>query len=38
MMLALKDVRAFAHEEITAEELKSVDDCIRAVERALAHR
>jgi hypothetical protein len=33
LMTALKDVRAFAREEITQEEAKSVDECIRVIER-----
>jgi len=35
LMTALQDVRAFAREEITPEELKSVDECIREIERAV---
>jgi len=34
---ALQDVRAFARTELTADELKDVDDLIRAADRAL-HR
>jgi putative oxidoreductase len=37
LMTALKDVRAFAREQITPEELKSVNECIRAIDGAL-HR
>jgi hypothetical protein len=33
LMTALKDVRAFARKELTPDEPKSVDDCIRAIER-----
>jgi hypothetical protein len=32
---ALQDVRAFARTELTAEELKAVDDLIRAADSAL---
>jgi hypothetical protein len=32
---ALQDVRAFARNELTPDELKDVDDLIRAVDRAL---
>jgi hypothetical protein len=32
---ALQDVRAFARTELTAEELKDVDDLIRVVDSAL---
>lgn len=35
LMTALKDVRAFAREEITPEELQSVDECVRVIERAV---
>lgn len=35
LMTALKDVRAFARQEITPEEAKSVDECIRVIERAV---
>jgi hypothetical protein len=35
LMSALKDVRAFAREEITVEELRTVDECVRVVERAV---
>jgi len=37
LMTALQDVRAFAREEITPEELKSVDECIRVIDRVV-HR
>ena len=37
LLIALQDVRAFAREELTPEERKTVDDCIRAVENSL-HR
>ena len=33
LMTALMDVRAFARDEVTPEELLSVDKCIRVVER-----
>jgi len=32
-MKALKDVRAFARDELLPQELTRVDECIRAVER-----
>jgi hypothetical protein len=35
LMTALKDVRAFAREEITPEEAKRVNECIRVIERAV---
>jgi hypothetical protein len=37
-MIALKDVRAFACEEITPEELTATDECVRAVERIVYRR
>ena len=37
LMTALRDVRAFAREELTLEELKSVDECVRVIGR-LEHR
>ena len=33
LLTALKDVRAFAREQITPEELQSVDECVREIER-----
>ena len=38
LIAALKDVRAFAREELSAEELSSVDDCVRVIERRVTHR
>jgi hypothetical protein len=35
LMMALKDVRAFARQEITREEAKSIDECIRVIELAV---
>jgi hypothetical protein len=35
LMTALKDVRAFAREEITEEEAALIDECIRVIERAV---
>jgi len=35
LMTALKDVRAFAREVITPEELRSVDECLRVIERVV---
>jgi hypothetical protein len=35
LMIALKDVRAFAREEITPEELTTIDECVRAVEQVM---
>jgi hypothetical protein len=35
LMTALQDVRAFAREPITPEELKSVDECIRVIDRVV---
>jgi hypothetical protein len=37
LLVALQDVRAFARDELTAEEFKVLEDCVRAVETAL-HR
>jgi len=37
LMTSLKDVSAFARDEITPEELKSVDECVRVIERVV-HR
>ena len=37
LITALRDVRAFAREQVTPEELKSVDECIRAIDR-IVHR
>ena len=37
LLLALKDVRAFACAELTGDERSSVDECIRVIERAV-HR
>jgi len=37
LMTALQNVRAFAREQITHEELKSVDECIRMIDRVV-HR
>ena len=37
LMRALQDVRAFAREEITPKELKSIDECIRVIDR-IVHR
>lgn len=33
LMIALKDVRAFARADLTPEELVKVEECIRVVER-----
>jgi len=38
LMIALKNVRAFAREEVTPEELKLVDDCIRVIEKGITQR
>jgi len=38
LMAALKDVRACARDEVTPEELRSIDECIRVIEREFAHR
>jgi hypothetical protein len=38
LMSALKDVRAFAREEITPEELITIDECVRALERTVYRR
>jgi hypothetical protein len=35
LLVGLQDVRAFAAEELTPEERRLLDDCIRAVESAL---
>jgi hypothetical protein len=35
LLIALQDVRAFADHELTDAERSAVDECIRAVERAL---
>jgi hypothetical protein len=35
---ALKDVRAFAREEVAPEELELVDECVRVIERRVIHR
>jgi hypothetical protein len=35
LLVALKNVRALARDEITEAELITVDECIRTVERAL---
>src|SRR5579864_114644 len=35
LLIALQDVRAFAKDELTAEEFKVLEDCIRAVDTAL---
>lgn len=37
LLRALQDVRAFAREQIMPEELKSVDECIRVIDRVI-HR
>ena len=37
LLIALQDVRAFARDELTAEEFKVLEDCIRAVDTAV-HR
>ena len=37
LLIALQNVRAFARDELTAEEFKVLEDCIRAVDTAL-HR
>jgi len=37
LLIALQDVRALARDELTAEELKVLEDCIRAVDTAV-HR
>jgi hypothetical protein len=36
LILALKEVRALAREEVTPDELKTVDECIRVIERIVA--
>ena len=35
LMTALQNVRAFARQEITPEELAAVDECVRATEKAV---
>jgi hypothetical protein len=35
LMIALKNVRAFAAEEITAEKLSTIDECVRVIGRAV---
>ncbi len=35
LMTALKDVRAFARDEVTPEELRIVDECVRAIGRVV---
>jgi hypothetical protein len=37
LLIALQNVRAFARDELTAEEFKVLEDCIRAVDAAV-HR
>ena len=37
LLIALQDVRAFARDELTAEEFKVLEDCIRVVDTAV-HR
>jgi hypothetical protein len=37
LLIGLQDVRAFARDELTTNELETIDDCIRAVDRAI-HR
>jgi hypothetical protein len=37
LLLALQNVRAFARDELKADEKKTLEDCIRAVDKAL-HR
>jgi hypothetical protein len=37
LLIALQDVRAFARDELTAEEFKVLEGCIRAVDTAV-HR
>lgn len=37
LMTALQDVRAFARKQITPEELKAVDECIRVIDKVV-HR
>lgn len=37
LLIALQNVRAFARNELTADEQKTLEDCIRAVDAAL-HR
>jgi hypothetical protein len=37
LITALQNVRAFAREEITPEELKSVDECMRVID-GIVHR
>ena len=35
LLTALEDVRAFARSELTETELQTLDECIRAVQRAV---
>ena len=35
LMTALQNVRAFAREEITSEELTAVNECVRAIEKVV---
>jgi hypothetical protein len=37
LLIALQDVRAFARDELTADERTAVEDCIRVVDRVV-HR
>jgi hypothetical protein len=37
LLIALQDARAFARDELTAEEFRVLEDCIRAVDSAV-HR
>ena len=37
LLIALQDVRAFARDELTAEEFRVLEDCIRAVDTTV-HR
>ncbi|HLJ23576.1 MAG TPA: hypothetical protein VKT71_05670 [Candidatus Acidoferrales bacterium] len=37
LLTSLQDVRAFARDELTVDEQKRLDDCIRAIENAV-HR
>ena len=37
LLIGLQDVRAFARDELTIDERESIEDCIRAVDRAI-HR
>ena len=38
LLIALQDVRAFARDELTAEESKVLEDCIRTVDSAVHRR